>query len=174
MEFEIFFNTDYPEKRKDVRSVKNKTFKTLLGGFAVLFAVGFFITFFVFRGYTWKFKLLGEILLVVGLIGLVLTPFFTLFKKVNKGLDGNIHVVFTKSDSGEWNCVVFVNAAPEPIYDNEISLAESTSRVVVVTLKNGKEVVVPLCQMSDDAKAKLKTVADETKQLRIDRTAAKK
>ena len=26
MEFEIFFNTDYPGKRKDIRSVKNKTF----------------------------------------------------------------------------------------------------------------------------------------------------
>lgn len=26
MEFEIFFNTDYPGKRKDIRSMKNKTF----------------------------------------------------------------------------------------------------------------------------------------------------
>ena len=69
--------------------------------------------------------------------------------------------------------MAFVNTTPEPVYNDEISLAEFTSRVVVVTLKNGKEVVVPLRLMSDDDKAKLKTVADETKQLRIDQTAKK-
>ena len=82
-------------------------------------------------------------------------------------------MVFTKLTNDEWNCMAFVNTTPEPVYNDEISLAEFTSRVVVVTLKNGKEVVVPLRLMSDDDKAKLKTVADETKQLRIDQTAKK-
>ena len=114
------------------------------------------------------------ILLAVGLVGLILTPLFVLFQKVNKGLDGDIRMVFTKLANGEWNCMAFANTTPEPIYNDEISLAEFTSRVVVVTLKNGKEVVVPLCLMSDEDKANLKTVADETKQLRIDQTAKKK
>lgn len=173
MEFEIFFKTDYPDKRKDIRSVKSKTFRTFFCSFATLFAIGIFIVFFMFRNFRWEQKLLGGILLAVGLVGLILTPLFVLFKKVNKGLDGDIHMVFTKLANGEWNCMAFVNTTPEPVCDNEISLAEFTSRVVVVTLKNGKEVVVPLCQMSDDDKANLKTVADETKQLRIDQTAKK-
>ena len=63
--------------------------------------------------------------------------------------------------------MAFVNTTPEPVYNDEISLSEFSPRVVVVTLKNGKEVAVPLRLMSDDDKAKLKTVADETKQLRI-------
>lgn len=173
MEFEIFFNTDYPDKRKDIRSVKNKTFGIFFCSFATLFAIGFFIVFFTFWNFRWDQKLFGDILFAVGLIGLLLTPFFVLFKKVNKGLDGDVHMVFTKLANGEWNCMAFVNTTPAPVYSDEISLAEFTSRVVVVTLKNGKEVVVPLCLMSDDDKAKLKTVADETKQLRIDQTAKK-
>ncbi len=173
MEFEIFFNTDYPDKRKDIRSVKNKTFGIFFCSFATLFAIGFFIVFFMFQNFRWEQKLLGGILLAVGLIGLLLTPFFVLFKKVNKGLDGDVHMVFTKLANDEWNCMAFVNTTPEPVYNDEISLAEFTSRVVVVTLKNGKEVVVPLRLMSDDDKAKLKTVADETKQLRIESTAKK-
>lgn len=127
----------------------------------------------MFRNFRREQKLFGDILLAVGLVGLLLTPFFVLFKKVNNGLYGDVHMVFTKLANDKWNCMAFVNTTPEPVYNDEISLAEFTSRVVVVTLKNGIEVAVPLCLISDDDKAKLKTVADETKQLRIDQTAKK-
>lgn len=85
MEFEIFFNTDYPDKRKDIRSVKNKTLGTFFCSFATLFAIGFFIVFFMFQNFRWEQKLLGGILLAVGLVGLLLTPFFCVVQKGKQG-----------------------------------------------------------------------------------------
>ena len=67
MEFEIFFKTDYPDKRKDIRSVKNKTFGTFFCSFATLFAIGIFIVFFMFRNFRWEQKLLGAYYLPSGL-----------------------------------------------------------------------------------------------------------
>ena len=75
MEFEIFFNTDYPGKRKDIRSMKNKTFGIFFCSFATLFAIGFFIVFFTFWNFRREQKLFGDILLAVGFVGLLLTPF---------------------------------------------------------------------------------------------------
>lgn len=170
MEFFIDFTTEYADKRRDIRAAKMRTFKTITLVFGIMFAMGIFITFLVFRGKSWKDDWLGWIFIGVGALGLLYAPFGSLFQRVNNGLCGKVHVCFLPQSNKEWLCVVFANVAPEPVYNAEISLAERGKTIFTVMLKNGNELMIPVSQLDETAVKNMTDLCAALKQLRIDQT----
>ena len=98
MRFNICFESKYKGMFKDILKIKIKNmFSMIFFGFLFLF-IAIYILFLRFNEpILWYHKVLGYLLIILGILFIVFSPFGFLLKKYNKGFMDKINIEFYKN-----------------------------------------------------------------------------
>lgn len=168
MKFNICFESKYKGMLKDVLKIKIKNmFNMIFFGFLFLF-VGIYVLFLRFNEpVLWYHNVLGYLLIILGLLFIVFSPFGFLLKKYNKGFMDKINIEFYKKDN-EWFYHLRGtknNASYEEEY--KINLVEIKKGICIFSSLNGNEFFIPLKELNEDNINDLYLMKNEILKLRI-------
>lgn len=168
MRFNICFESKYKGMFKDVLKIKIKNmFSMIFFGFLFLF-IAIYILFLRFNEpVLWYHKVLGYLLIILGLLFIVFSPFGFLFKKYNKGFMDKINIEFYKKDN-EW-FYHLRGTKNNSSYEEEykINLVEIKKDICIFSSLNGNEFFIPLKELNEENINDLIIMKNEILKLRI-------
>lgn len=168
MKFNICFESKYKGMFKDVLKIKIKNmFSMIFFGFLFLF-IAIYILFLRFNEpVLWYHKVLGYLLIILGLLFIIFSPFGFLFKKYNKGFMDKINIEFYKKDN-EW-FYHLRGTKNNSSYEEEykINLVEIKKDICIFSSLNGNEFFIPLKELNEENINDLILMKNEILKLRI-------
>ena len=151
MKFNICFESKYKGMFKDVLKIKIKNmFSMIFFGFLFLF-IAIYILFLRFNEpVLWYHKVLGYLLIILGILFIVFSPFGFLLKKYNKGFMDKINIEFYKKDN-EW-FYHLRGTKNNSSYEEEykINLVEIKKDICIFSSLNGNEFFIPLKELNEE------------------------
>lgn len=168
MKFNICFESKYKGMFKDVLKIKIKNmFSMIFFGFLFLF-IAIYILFLRFNEpVLWYHKVLGYLLIILGILFIVFSPFGFLLKKYNKGFTDKINIEFYKKDN-EW-FYHLRGTKNNSSYEEEykINLVEIKKDICIFSSLNGNEFFIPLKELNEENINDLILMKNEILKLRI-------
>lgn len=168
MRFNICFESKYKGMFKDILKIKIKNmFSMIFFGFLFLF-IAIYILFLRFNEpILWYHKVLGYLLIILGLLFIVFSPFGFLLKKYNKGFMDKINIEFYKKDN-EW-FYHLRGTKNNSSYEEEykINLVEIKKDICIFSSLNGNEFFIPLKELNEENINDLILMKNEILKLRI-------
>ena len=149
-DYTISFDNEYKGRLIDQIKEKISTFLNgLLISFIILFS-GLYICFLQFH-YVGKWKMLfGTVLIVIGVLGIIITPIYSLFHKFNYGLKGRIVIDF-HIENDEYYYAIKGNRKNQDFMEKGIiNLIEIKKHIIKVKTRNTKTYALPVRQLSSD------------------------
>ena len=158
-DYTISFDNEYKGRFTD--QIKEKV-STLLNSLLVFFIVlfsGLYICFFRFYYVrNWEMAV-GTVLIVIGILGILITPIYSLFHKFNYGLKGRIVIDF-HIDNDEYYYVIKGNRKNQDFMEEGIvDLIEIKKHIIKVKTRNTKTYALPVRELSKDDLCFLKDLA---------------
>ena len=149
-DYTISFDNEYKGRFTD--QIKEKV-STLLNGLLVFFIIlfsGLYICFFRFYYVrNWEMAV-GTVLIVIGILGILITPIYSLFHKFNYGLKGRIVIDF-HIDNDEYYYVIKGNRKNQDFMEEGIiDLIEIKKHIIKVKTRNTKTYALPVRELSKD------------------------
>ena len=149
-DYTISFDNEYKGRFTD--QIKEKV-STLLNSLLVFFIVlfsGLYICFFRFYYVrNWEMAV-GTVLIVIGILGILITPIYSLFHKFNYGLKGRIVIDF-HIDNDEYYYVIKGNRKNQDFMEEGIvDLIEIKKHIIKVKTRNTKTYALPVRELSND------------------------
>ena len=168
MRFNICFESKYKGMFKDILKIKIKNmFSMIFFGFLFLF-IAIYILFLRFNEpILWYHKVLGYLLIILGILFIVFSPFGFLLKKYNKGFMDKINIEFYKKDN-EW-FYHLRGTKNNSSYEEEykINLVEIKKDICIFSSLNGNEFFIPLKELNEENINDLIIMKNEILKLRI-------
>lgn len=168
MKFNICFESKYKGMFKDILKIKIKNmFSMIFFGFLFLF-IAIYILFLRFNEpVLWYHKVLGYLLIILGILFIVFSPFGFLLKKYNKGFMDKINIEFYKKDN-EW-FYHLRGTKNNSSYEEEykINLVEIKKDICIFSSLNGNEFFIPLKELNEENINDLIIMKNEILKLRI-------
>ena len=158
-DYTISFDNEYKGRFTD--QIKEKV-STLLNSLLVFFIVlfsGLYICFFRFYYVrNWEMAV-GTVLIVIGILGILITPIYSLFHKFNYGLKGHIVIDF-HIENDEYYYVIKGNRKNQDFMEEGIiDLIEIKKHIIKVKTRNTKTYALPVRELSKDDLCFLKDLA---------------
>ena len=149
-DYTISFDNEYKGRFTD--QIKEKV-STLLNGLLVFFIVllsGLYICFFRFYYVrNWEMAV-GTVLIIIGILGILITPIYSLFHKFNYGLKGRIVIDF-HIENDEYYYVIKGNRKSQDFMEEGIiDLIEIKKHIIKVKTRNTKTYALPVRELSKD------------------------
>lgn len=149
-DYTISFDNEYKGRFTD--QIEEKV-STLLNGLLVFFIIlfsGLYICFFRFYYVrNWEMAV-GTVLIVIGILGILITPIYSLFHKFNYGLKGRIVIDF-HIDNDEYYYVIKGNRKNQDFMEEGIiDLIEIKKHIIKVKTRNTKTYALPVRELSKD------------------------
>ena len=149
-DYTISFDNEYKGRFTD--QIKEKV-STLLNSLLVFFIVlfsGLYICFFRFYYVrNWEMAV-GTVLIVIGILGILITPIYSLFHKFNYGLKGHIVIDF-HIENDEYYYVIKGNRKNQDFMEEGIiDLIEIKKHIIKVKTRNTKTYALPVRELSND------------------------
>ena len=149
-DYTISFDNEYKGRFTD--QIKEKV-STLLNGLLVFFIIlfsGLYIWFFRFYYVrNWEIAV-GTVLIVIGILGILITPIYSLFHKFNYGLKGRIVIDF-HIENDEYYYVIKGNRKNQDFMEEGIvDLIEIKKHIIKVKTRNTKTYALPVRELSKD------------------------
>lgn len=149
-DYTISFDNEYKGRFTD--QIKEKV-STLLNGLLVFFIIlfsGLYICFFRFYYVrNWEMAV-GTVLIIIGILGILITPIYSLFHKFNYGLKGRIVIDF-HIDNDEYYYVIKGNRKNQDFMEEGIvDLIEIKKHIIKVKTRNTKTYALPVRELSND------------------------
>lgn len=149
-DYTISFDNEYKGRFTD--QIKEKV-STLLNGLLVFFIIlfsGLYICFFRFYYVrNWEMAV-GTVLIVIGILGILITPIYSLFHKFNYGLKGRIVIDFHIGND-EYYYVIKGNRKNQDFMEEGIvDLIEIKKHIIKVKTRNTKTYALPVRELSKD------------------------
>ena len=158
-DYTISFDNEYKGRFTD--QIKEKV-STLLNGLLVFFIIlfsGLYICFFRFYYVrNWEMAV-GTVLIIIGILGILITPIYSLFHKFNYGLKGHIVIDF-HIENDEYYYVIKGNRKNQDFMEEGIiDLIEIKKHIIKVKTRNTKTYALPVRELSKDDLCFLKDLA---------------
>ena len=149
-DYTISFDNEYKGRFTD--QIKEKV-STLLNGLLVFFIIlfsGLYICFFRFYYVrNWEMAV-GTVLIIIGILGILITPIYSLFHKFNYGLKGHIVIDF-HIENDEYYYVIKGNRKNQDFMEEGIiDLIEIKKHIIKVKTRNTKTYALPVRELSND------------------------
>ena len=149
-DYTISFDNEYKGRFTD--QIKEKV-STLLNGLLVFFIIlfsGLYICFFRFYYVrNWEMAV-GTVLIIIGILGILITPIYSLFHKFNYGLKGRIVIDF-HIENDEYYYVIKGNRKSQDFMEEGIiDLIEIKKHIRKVKTRNTKTYALPVRELSKD------------------------
>ena len=149
-DYTISFDNEYKGRFTD--QIKEKV-STLLNGLLVFFIVllsGLYICFLRFYYVrNWEMAV-GTVLIIIGILGILITPIYSLFHKFNYGLKGRIVIDF-HIENDEYYYVIKGNRKSQDFMEEGIiDLIEIKKHIIKVKTRNTKTYALPVRELSKD------------------------
>lgn len=149
-DYTISFDNEYKGRFTD--QIKEKV-STLLNGLLVFFIIlfsGLYICFFRFYYVrNWEMAV-GTVLIIIGILGILITPIYSLFHKFNYGLKGRIVIDF-HIENDEYYYVIKGNRKNQDFMEEGIvDLIEIKKHIIKVKTRNTKTYALPVRELSKD------------------------
>lgn len=149
-DYTISFDNEYKGRFTD--QIKEKV-STLLNGLLVFFIIlfsGLYICFFRFYYVrNWEMAV-GTVLIIIGILGILITPIYSLFHKFNYGLKGRIVIDF-HIENDEYYYVIKGNRKSQDFMEEGIiDLIEIKKHIIKVKTRNTKTYALPVRELSKD------------------------
>ena len=149
-DYTISFDNEYKGRFTD--QIKEKV-STLLNGLLVFFIIlfsGLYICFFRFYYVrNWE-MVVGIVLIVIGILGILITPIYSLFHKFNYGLKGRIVIDF-HIENDEYYYVIKGNRKNQDFMEEGIiDLIEIKKHIIKVKTRNTKTYALPVRELSSN------------------------
>lgn len=160
--FSVIFNSKYKGHIKDLIKYKvSSFFSTILLSF-VIFFIGIYVGYINYNSVinTIEF-ILGNILMVIGVIFLLISPFVLIFINYNHNLKGEIRINFI-FEGNKTNYSVYTNKDKKSIDERGVvtSLRRKKSFIILSNQK-AKEYLIPLNALTEFDKNKLINLYNE-------------
>ena len=150
----ISFPSNYKGKVKDKLSIKSNSviFSFSIG--LVLLAIGLYL-FLRDKATTLAqspvIPILGLILIFIGILIMLTSPFIGLFKGYNKYLKGNISINLTKNESDSFPYYSYRIYSDKYNSDGNLNNISKLKRVYALTLEKGKMLYIPINMLSKES-----------------------
>lgn len=176
MNFSIEFNSKYKHYIIDNIKIRFRSFiQSILLAIFLFFISMYLINYKIGRVITWNEILLAYILYALCIILILISPFIFLFIKINKSLKGDIKMIFTKQENGEYLLNVIGMKSNKEFQSKEIinTITIYKSYYKIYTRK-GNDYYVPKRVLNISINENLTSLKKEIDEYRIEETKNKR
>lgn len=161
MEFKIKFSMNYEHKFIDFLSARLSKFywMILLCVFSSL--LGMYLVFIDNENATFRSNFIGYLFILLGVGLLFSLPFILFFGKVNRGINNDITITFSKKNDIVKFKLKGLKNHTEIIDEGEVSLLRFKKYIVEFSKKDGQNYFIPLRVLSEENIANLKKLCEK-------------
>lgn len=163
MNFTIEMNSNYKGKRKDILKLKSSSFLWTIVLGLLIFFTGVYMSFINYnRVINDIVFVLGIIVMIIGVLFLIASPFVFFFKGINKGLKGKISFSFTKGEDNKW-AYALTATKKDKLYQESgfITMAQKKKSFFDLINDRGKEYYIPIKVLSEEQVENLNSLAED-------------